>query len=112
MTLEIATAVIVWDTLNVVASCVIFAVLSWTLALKLDDYTPPERIGMGIIAAGCIMRVGPIATKPSPFDDWATFWMAIGMIVYFIGRHFRHTYANWLASRQAARILRAKGLLK
>lgn len=105
------TAATVWDTLNVLAASIVFAILSIKLFTKVNTFTPAEAIGMGLIAAGCIMQIAPMVHKPSPFDDWAGFLMRFGMATYFIGRHFRHRYANWAASRQAEEMLKARGML-
>lgn len=108
---DAAALEMVWDVLNVTVCILVFLAVSWSLHEKLDDYTPGERIGYGILAAGCVLRIGPIATKPSPFDGWSTFLMGIGILVFVLGRHFRHRYANWVASRQAEEMLKARGLL-
>ncbi len=103
--------VIVLDTLNAATAIIVFSILSFKLTTQIDNFTPAEAIGMGLIAAGCIMQIAPITFKPSPYDGWAGLLMRFGMATYFVGRLIRHRYANWVASRHAERILREKGLL-
>lgn len=102
---------VTWDTLKVVAIVLLVGALLYKLVVKIDAFTPMERWGMGLIAAGAIMVIGPITFKPSPFDDWAMTLMLIGNAIYFIGREFRHRYANWEATRRARQILQDRGLL-
>lgn len=95
------TATIALATLNVLACVIIFVIVCYNLTIKVDNFTCVERIGMGLTAAGALMTIGPITYSHSPFDDWASVLMRVGMATYFIGRMTRHSFNNWLARRQA-----------
>lgn len=92
---------IVLATLSVLASLVVFCIVSWKLVVKPDHFTIVETIGMGLTAAGAVMTIGPITYNGSPFDDWANILMRIGMAIYFVGRMTRHQLNNWMAKRDA-----------
>lgn len=100
------TETVVFDTLNVLASLVVFCIVAFKLAMHPDKFTWIERVGMGMLAAGCILTVGPITFKPSPFDDWSSVLMRFGAAVYFVGRLTRHQVNNWQMRRDALRGLK------
>jgi hypothetical protein len=102
---------VVFDTLNVLASMIVFAIVSWKLIAQPQKFTWIERVGMGLTAAGCILTIGPVTFKPSPYDDWSGVLMRVGMALYFIGRMTRHQLNNYLALRDARRRLRLRGKL-
>jgi len=92
-----------FDALNVVASLIVYGIIAYKLIVQTTKFTPIESIGMGIMAAGCMMTIGPITFKPSPFDDWSPTLMRVGAAVYFVGRITRHRWNNYRARRQAER---------
>ena len=90
------TLAIVFDTVKVLLALIIFSIIAYKLGWKANSFTWVERTGMGFIAAGAMMLIGPITLKPSPFDDWAMVLFLTGNAVYFVGRLTRH----WLRNRQ------------
>lgn len=100
------TASVVFATLNVLASLIIASIVVWKLASKPDSFTPAERYGMGLAAAGAVLTIGPVTFDGSPFDDWSGVLLRLGMAVYFVGRLTRHRYNNWRARRDADKRLR------
>lgn len=88
---------VAFDTLRVLLALVIFSIIAYKLGCRADSFTWVERTGMGFIAAGAMMLIGPITLKPSPFDDWAMVLFLTGNAIYFVGRLTRH----WLRNRQA-----------
>jgi hypothetical protein len=102
------TETIAFDVLNVACSLIVFCIASYKLIWRPRAFTWVERIGLGLLAAGCIMTIGPLTHKPSPFDDWSIALFRIGCAVYFIGRLTRHKLNNALARKQALRSLRER----
>jgi hypothetical protein len=100
---------IVLATINVLASMIVFGIVSWKLVMKADHFTIIENIGMGLTAAGAVMTIGPITFDGSPFDDWASILMRIGIAIYFVGRVTRHKFNNWLARREAEKRFQGRG---
>lgn len=92
---------VVLATINVLASMIVFGIISYKLLTRIDCFTCIERIGMGLTAAGGLMTIGTMTYNGSPFDDWASILMRVGMAVYFIGRMTRHRFNNFLARREA-----------
>lgn len=97
------TETVAFDTLNVLASLIVFGIVAFKLASYPEKFTWVERVGMGLMAAGCVMTIGPITFKPSPYDDWSTMLMRVGAAIYFVGRLTRHRFANWQMRRDARR---------
>jgi len=95
------TETIAFDVLNVIASLTVFCIASYKLIWRPRAFTWVERLGLGLLAAGCIMTIGPLTFKPSPFDDWSIALFRIGCATYFIGRLTRHKLNNALARKQA-----------
>lgn len=100
------TETVVFDTLNVIASLTVFGIIVYKLWTKPEAFTWVECLGMGALAAGCVMTIGPITFKPSPFDDWAAMLMRVGAAIYFVGRLTRHRFANWQMRRDARHYLK------
>lgn len=86
---------VAFDVINVFASLVVFAIIAYKLSINPDKFTWVERLGMGLLAAGCVMTIGPLTSDHSPFDDWSATLMRFGTAMYFIGRMTRH----WLNNR-------------
>lgn len=99
---------VVFDTINVIAALVVFGILVFKLVFKADKFTWVESLGMGLIAAGAMMVIGPVTKKPSPFDDWAFTLMLLGQAVYFVGRLTRHRLTNHQQKKAALRRLQEK----
>lgn len=97
------TEKIVFDTLNVIASMIVFGIVAFKLLSRPEKFTWLECVGMGFTAAGCILTIGPITFQPSPYDDWAGFLMRFGMALYFMGRLTRHWWNNRRMVREAQR---------
>lgn len=97
---------VVFDTINVIASLVVFGIIVFKLLITPDKFTIVESGGMGLMAAGCMMLIGPITFKPSPFDGWALTLFLTGAATYFVGRITRHRFANWQMRRQARHSMR------
>lgn len=90
-----------YGVINVVCSLIVFGIVAFKLIWRSDRFTWVESLGMGLLAAGCIMTIGPLTHKPSPFDDWSIALFRIGCAVYFVGRLTRHKLNNHRARRQA-----------
>jgi len=99
------TETVAFDVLNVVASFTVFCIVSFKLVWKPKAFTWVESLGMGLLAAGCVMTIGPITFKPSPFDDWSIALFRIGCAVYFVGRLTRHKLNNHRQKQAALRRL-------
>lgn len=97
-----AGSIVAFGAANVLSSFAVFVIVFYKLVWRRKHFTWIETIGMGMLAAGCIMTIGPITHKPSPFDDWSVAMFRVGCAVYFIGRLTRHRVNNW-SQRNAAR---------
>lgn len=91
-----STSDIVFDTIKVLLALTIFSIIAYKLYFRYERFTWIERVGMAFIGAGAMLLIGPITSKPSPFDDWAFILFLVGNAVYFVGRMTRH----WLRNRQ------------
>lgn len=98
------TETLAFDVLSVVTSLIVFCIACYKLIWRPRAYTWVERLGLGLLAAGCIMTVGPITFKPSPFDDWSIALFRIGVAIYFVGRLTRHRLNNHLQKQAAVRL--------
>lgn len=98
----------VLDTLNVLASLIVAGIITYKLTALSEKFTIVESVGMGLIAAGVVMTIGPITFKPSPYDDWSGTVMRVGLAVYFVGRMTRHRWNNYLQRRQAEKLFGGK----
>ena len=103
-------AEVAFDTIKAILSVIVFGIVAWKLITRSDKFTWIERAGMGFTAAGCMMMIGPVTHKPSPFDDWAFTLMLFGNALYFIGRMTRHWLNNYAAERDAIQRLRDRGI--
>lgn len=79
-----------------------------------DSFKFVERFGMGLAGGAQILRLGPILSQPmsTPFDDWATTIMQIGILLMAAGRFnrlLRHSRNNSRAIDAAEAHLRARG---
>ena len=105
---------IVWVLLNIASAVIVSMIVVFKLTAYGDDFILGEKIGMGTIAAGMLMRVGPILGKnllfeQTPFDDWSTTLLHVGLTVYFIARMYRvhrHWIVNHAARNDAKRYLK------
>lgn len=96
------TVSVMFDVLNVLASLIVFGIISYKLIAFPGKFTWVERVGMGLLAAGCMMTIGPITSRPSPFDDWSAVLLRFGAAIYFVGRMTRH----WMNNRSMERMVR------
>lgn len=102
---------IAWVIINTLSSLIVAMIVAYKLGAYPDQFTLGERVGMGMIATGMILRIGPIIGKnlwdsSSPFDDWSVTFLHVGLAVYFIARLLRvhrHWFNNELSKRQARR---------
>lgn len=92
---------ILFGVVNVFTSIAVFGIVFYKLIRKPKAFTWVESLGMGLLGAGCIMTIGPLTFKPSPYDDWTIALFRIGCAVYFVGRLTRHRLNNALARKQA-----------
>lgn len=83
-----------WALLNVVTSMIPTLIIVYKLAAYPTFFTALERWGMGAIGAALVLRVAPIVSAglfshDTPFDDWATTLLGLGLTLYFVGRLLR-----------------------
>lgn len=94
-----------WVVINVVSAVLVAAIVAYKLCGYSDLFTLGERIGMGAIAAGLLLRIGPIVGKnlfddATPFDDWSVLLLHVGLAVYFGARWWR-VHRHWSRNEQA-----------
>lgn len=84
-----------WALINCILSIIVAVVITYDMTRNVAVISCPQRIGMGLISAAVVMNIGPIMARdgtpfgmgPStPYDDWASMLLRIGMIVYFGAR--------------------------
>jgi hypothetical protein len=93
-----------WPIFNAAWSVLGALALAVLLIRKPFHFTPPERAGLSLLAAGMILTIGPIlSTAPTPFEDWAASLLRVGGAVFAVGHLARH----WLNNRAAVRQARA-----
>lgn len=84
-----------WPALNASLSLVVGLLMAYKLAYRHIHFSALERLGMGLLGAGCVMTVGPILwPHESPYENWSGFLMRAGICVYFVGRVFSHDLRN------------------
>lgn len=106
-----------WTIINVASALIAAMIVAYKVGGYPDSFNHGERLGMCLIGAGCLMRIGPIVGKnlllaKSPFDDWSVTLLHVGLAIYFgarLWRVHRHWYANEMAKRQARRHLGGVG---
>lgn len=80
-----------WTIINVMLSLVVGIIVAVKLALWHWRFNLGERIGMGLLGAGCVLTIGPILVQGgSPYENWSGSLMRFGLAVYFCGRMARH----------------------
>ena len=94
---------IFWTIVNCTFSAVVAAMITYNLAHNADRISCPQRIGMAIIAAAMVMKIGPIIAhngvpygmEPNtPFDDWVSTLLRIGLVIYFGARVAAHAMST------------------
>ena len=96
---------IVWVLLNIASAVIVSMIVVFKLTAYGDDFILGEKIGMGTIAAGMLMRVGPILGKnllfeQTPFDDWSVLLLHLGLVCYFVARMYR-VHRHWINNHRA-----------
>lgn len=76
---------IFWTTVNIVTACLVSAIVVYMMFAYHERFKVYERLVMGGIASGMILRIGPIIGKnllsaDSPYDDWATSFLHLSLL--------------------------------
>lgn len=96
---------------------VIFTIIMVTKILQFPDtFSAVERWGMALSGGTMILRIPTIIVSPetTPFSDWATLAMTLGMVMMSAGRLarlMRHARNNTRAVDAAEAHLRSRGKL-
>ena len=88
-----------WSIINIITSLIPAAIICYKLGSHPDFFTPLERWGMGLIGCALFLRCGPILAKGAlhdltPFDDWSSTLLGLGLTMYFIGRLLRRWHGS------------------
>ncbi len=76
----------IWSCLNVMLSSVVGAVVAVSLFRWPEAFNCPQRVGLGLLGAGCVMTIGPIMIpQGSPFESWSASLFRLGCAIFFIG---------------------------
>jgi hypothetical protein len=83
-----------WIIINAVASVIVTAIVVYKMAWLHSKFNTTEMLGMGLLGAAVVLNIGPIlargfafgATLDTPFDDWASTMLRVGLAFYFLGR--------------------------
>lgn len=92
---------------------VVAGLLSWKLLAFPDQFHFVERFGMGLVGGTMILRIAPVLSSPdqTPFSDWATAIMSLGLVLMHGGRLrrlIRHAARNQRAVDAAKAHLAAR----
>lgn len=84
------TSPLPWVIFNVATAVIVAMTIVFMIARFGDEISKPERIGLCIVGAGMLLRIGPliarnVLSQNSPFDDWSSSLMQIGMTAYILG---------------------------
>ena len=99
-----------WTIINVLSSIIVAMIVTFKLLAYPDQFNLGERAGMGMVAGGMLMRIGPILSKGflserTPFDDWSVTLLHVGLATYFIARILR-VHRHWINNERAKRAAR------
>lgn len=80
--------------INSACSIIVAAIVTYKLATMSERLTLAERIGLGLMGAGMILNIAPIMRDgtpfsylgDTPFDDWGSTILRIGIMSYLFGR--------------------------
>lgn len=93
-----------WIIFNVALSITVFGLLAYELLVMPERLPIWERVGVGILGAGCLLTVAPILFhEPTPFEDWAASLLRVGVAIFFFARMTKHAAANRAMVRAARR---------
>lgn len=75
---------IFWTALNIGTACIVSAIVVYMFSAYHERFKAYERLVMGGIASGMILRIGPILgnnllNADSPYDDWATSFLHVSL---------------------------------
>ena len=92
---------IFWAAVNVATALAVSWIGTYMLVRHPGVLSRMEELAIGVIAGCMVLRVAPILGKrvldmPTPFDDWATSVMQIGVAVLFLG---------WMRRMERRRVL-------
>jgi hypothetical protein len=90
-----------WLIVNVASSVVVACIVAYKLGAYPDRFSLGEKIGMGLISTGMLLRIGPMLGKSldvaSPYDDWSVSLLHVGLAVYFVSRMLRYKMTGIVA---------------
>ena len=101
---------IAWTVINIASAVIVAMIVTYKLVAYPDQFTLGERVGMGMTAAGMLMRVGPILghvtfAERTPFDDWSVTLLHLGLAIYFVARLAR-IHRHWINNERAKQAAR------
>lgn len=77
----------IWHGFNAAISIVVGLIMAYKLGFLHAHFSTLERVGMGLLGAGCVMTIGPILwPQSSPYESWSGFLMRFGICLFFVGR--------------------------
>lgn len=80
---------IFWTIVNVATALLVSGIVVYMLNAYHERFVIYERVALVMIAAGMLLRIGPILGKnilkvESPFDDWSVSFLHLGIAGLFI----------------------------
>lgn len=80
---------IFWTIVNVVTALLVSGIVVYMLNAYHERFSIYERVALVMIASGMVMRIAPILGKnilkvESPFDDWSTSFLHLGVAGLFV----------------------------
>lgn len=85
---------IFWTIVNVATALLVSGIVVYMLNAYHDRFVIHERVGLVMVAAAMLLRIGPILGKnilkvESPFDDWSVSFLHVGIAVLAISLLWR-----------------------
>ncbi|GEM_PF-3801560 len=80
---------IFWTIVNIATALLVSGIVVYMLNAYHERFVIYERVALVMIASGMLLRIGPILGKnilkvDSPFDDWSTSFLHLGVAGLFV----------------------------
>lgn len=104
-----------WVYANAVVSLICGLVAAYKLGAYPEKFNVFEKAGLGGFGGNAVLTIGPILSRAtgrtSPYDDWSVILFKLSILVYLIGRLYRHEWNNYQMRQAARRHLASRGKL-
>jgi hypothetical protein len=85
---------VIWAFINIATSVIVALIVAYKLIFMSMKLRLAERVGLGLLGAGMVLNIAPIIgtgtpfnmITDTPFDDWGSTLLRIGLMLYLYGR--------------------------